>query len=371
MTKGDHVTKRVTIAVGLALAVLGTTGCGLLDLASGSGEDTGITAGLAELPQPDDGEYTVRVVDLDAATEAAGLERPTDLSPEAITAWVGPLSGMKRHDSFAPVIAPMPEVTNPRMAYQMQEFHDIAGWSAVDVTSYAEVVDLPGTFASLAGDFDDSTLEHLPEVADGVRTVGDGEDGRGDISRRTVVQPMGAPVRMAHRDGRLAVSSSTSDSEEWLEGGPESTLADDPRASALAEALDAQDVISAHLVVGSDFRAGAFAGTPGAAQQAGPLPEKPFDAVGVGWAAPDGEPRMVAVYHFADAESAEASVGPLEELFTDGRDMRGRELAETYGLDEVTSDGSVVTVTLGASRPGAAGELSSRLVRRDVPFQHS
>ena len=54
--EGVPVSKRATIAVGLTLAVLGTTGCGLLDLAGGGREDTGITAGLAELPQPDDGE---------------------------------------------------------------------------------------------------------------------------------------------------------------------------------------------------------------------------------------------------------------------------------------------------------------------------
>lgn len=363
------MTMRTTIAAGVTLAVLATSACGVPDLIGGGDEEFTVTAGLAQLPQPEGDEYMVRVVDLDAATEAAGLKRPTDLDPESISAWMAPLSGQQSDGSYAPVLAPMPELTNPKFGLKAQEFHDIAGWSTVDISSYAEVIDRPRSFASLTGDFDDSTLDHLPEVGDGVRTVGEGEDGEGDLARTTVVQPTGAPVRMAQRDGRLGGSSSTAAVEDWLDG-PEMPLSDDPTMSSLADALDEQDAVSAQFAVGGDFSAGTTLRTPRAADHVGPLPEHAFDAVAIGWLEPDGGPRLVVAYHFSDEGAAESSVDPIKEVFASGRDMYGRALSDAYVVDKVTADGPVVTAILEPQREGAQVKIQTRLQARDAPFLH-
>lgn len=362
------MTMRTTIAAGVTLAVLGTSACGLPDLTGGGDEESTIRAGLAQLPQPEGDEYTVRVVDLDAATEAAGLERPTELDPESLAAWVAPLSGQPSDGSYAPVVAPMPELTNPTAGMKAQEFHDIAGWSTVDISSYAEVVDRPQSFASLTGNFDDSTLDHLPEVGDGVRTVGEGEDGEGDLTGTTVVQPTGAPVRMAQRDGRLGGSSSTAAVEDWLDG-PEVPLSDESTMSSLADALDEQGAVSAQFAVGGDFSAGTTLGTPRATARVGPLPEHAFDAVAIGWLVPDGGPRLVVAYHFSDEGAAASSVDPITEVFASGRDMHGRALSEAFAVDEVTAKGEVVTAIL-EPHDGAQAKIHSRLQTRDAPFLH-
>lgn len=363
------MTTRAMIAAGLTMAALGTSACGVPGLTSGGDEDFTVTAGLAQLPPPTGDQYTVSVVDLDAATEAAGLERPTELDAKSLADWMAPLSGMVRDGSYAPVLAPMPEVTNPNAGLKAQEFHDIAGWSAVDISSYAESVDGPRRFASLTGDFDGSTLEHLPEVSDGVRTVGEGADGEGDLAHQTVVQPLGQPLRMAEDDGRLAVSTSTPEIKDWLDG-PDTTLADDPRMSSLADALDEQDVVSAQFVVGGDFSADATLRTPRAADYLGPLPEHAFDAVAIGWLVQDGEPRLAVAYHFSDAGSAQASVGPIKEVFASGRDMYGRAVSDAYAVDEATAEGPVVTAILEPKREGDQVKIQTRLRSRDAPFLH-
>lgn len=367
---------RTTIIAGLALALLATSACSALDR-DGTDDDGGaIRAGLAQLPQPGEDAYTVRVVDLDGATEAAGLERPTELDAESTAAWTAPLAGAPgEDDSFVPVPAPMPVVTHQRDA-RVEEFDEIAGWSVIDVSSYAEVVTPPETFAALSGDFDATALEHLPEVGDGVRTVGEGEDGRSDPGNTSAVQPVGMPVRMAEQDGSLAVSPSTDAVKEWLEG-PEDALADDPTASALGEALDEQDVMVAELVIGQDFGVANLLGRPGAdgpdpppTDRVGSLPEDPFDAVAVGWRATEDEPQVIIAYHFADEDIAQSSVDPLKEVFASGKRQDGSPVSTDFEIAEITAEGPVVTAVLDPQQARSHIQVRDALQTRDAPFLH-
>lgn len=361
---------RAMITAGVALALLTASACGAPARDGGDGadgdRDFSIGSTLDQVPATDLEEYTVRIADVDAATEAAGLERPDDPGDEAATAqWLAPLTGQRSQDGYAPIPLFLPELT-VRSTLNLAEFDDLAGWSLVDVASYADIPEAPGRFTVIAGDVDDDTLAHLPEVGDGVRTVGEGEDGRGDLSGRNAVQSTGAPVRMAQRDGQLAASDSTAVVKDWL-SGPSEPLTTDPTVDSLADALDEAGSVSALMSVGHDFSADS---QPVSEQSFGPLPPSDFDAVALGWSADDDEPVVTIAYHFADEAAASDSVESLREVFEDGTDSRGTRLSDSLALGEITAQGPVVTATLSTKEDGAHADLATRLRQRDAPFVH-
>lgn len=370
---------RTRIVAGAALVVLAVSSCSGAGDRLTTGEDYTVKGALAELPPAPSDPYTVWTVDLDAAGEIAGVERPTDLDPQAVVDWIGPLTGRPVHGSakegdgeWAPVHAPPPAVTNRGELSQARQFDEQAGWSVIDVHSYAEIVTPPHEFAVLSGDFDDSTLERLPEVGDGVRTVGEGDDGEVNLTGASVVRQTGRPVRMAQDDGLLAVARSTDEVKAWLEGADQS-LADDPTMASLADALDETGVVSATFRANDDFSIGNQSPKmtkPAIAQAAADLPEQPFDAVGVGWTEHEGVARIVVVYHFESDEIAQDSIDPLRQVFSEGRDVRGLALSELSTLVDVTSEGPVVTATLDGSSPRAAHVIAQALNERGSPFVH-
>lgn len=361
--------RRGTVASGLALVVASTTACGAIERVRGEGDSSGdfsISSTLDQVPATDLEEYTVRVADVDAATEAAGLERPDDPADMDATAqWLAPLTGMPAQDGYVPVPLHLPELT-VNSTRDLAAFDDLAGWSLVDVASYADIPETPGPFTYIAGDVDDDTLAHLPEVGDGVRTVGEGEDGNTDLSGSNAVQSTGAPVRMAQRDGQLAVSSSTDAVKDWLTG-PSEPLTSDPTVSSLAGALDEAGAISALMSVGHDFSANVLF-VPVDAY--GPLPQSEFDAVALGWSADDGEPVVTIAYHFADEAAANDSVESLRRVFEEGTDSRGTRLSDSLALEEITAQGPVVTATLSTKKDRAHVDLISQLRKREAPFVH-
>lgn len=361
--------RRGIVASGLTLVVVSTTACGAIDSIRGGGDDGGdfsISATLAQVPATDLEEYTVRVADVDAATEAAGLERPDDPGDADATAqWLAPLTGMPSRDGYAPVPLLLPEPTTNSM-HKMAEFDDIAGWSLVDVASYADIPEVPAPFTYIAGDVDEDTLAHLPEVGDGVRTVGEGQDRDHRLSETTPVQTTGAPVRMAQRDGQLAVSASTDAVKDWLTG-PSEPITADPTISNLAGALDEAGAVSALMAMGHDFSVGSF---PAPAEAYGPLPRAEYDAVALGWSADEGKPVVTIVYHFADPATASDSVESLRAVFENGRDSRGARLSDSLALEDITAQDTVVTATLSTTKDGAHVHLVSQLRQRDAPFVH-
>lgn len=228
-------------------------------------------------------------------------------------------------------------------------------------------------FTVVAGELADDTLHHLPEVGDGVRTVGEGEDLFVDLTQTSAVSRIGQPVRMGQADGKLALGARTPAVEGWLTGSGAS-LADDPELRALAEALDGHDVVSAMLYPGEE---GAFAhlALPAGGARAPDvdfLPAVPFTAIAVGWTVEDDRPRMVVAYHYPNADVAGEAVEDLRTMFEEGHTLHHQNspLSDWVDLVELTAQGSVAVATLDAVEAQAPHRLPHLLMSRDVPFVH-
>lgn len=373
---------RARMLAGATLAALAVSACSLPlpggdeDTDLGTGDDYSVAGALTQLPAATDGHLQVWTADLASASELAGVERPSEPEADTVLQWLQPLirvpgPGHPDEDGVRSdlVHALPPEVTQPTTLARVAEFDELAGWSIVDIDSYAELQQTPAVFSVLTGDFDESTLSDLPEVRDGVRTVGEGEDLHMDLAGATAVDPMGRPLRLAESDGRLVASRSTDSVAAWL-SGPDETLADDPALASLAEALDDAEVVSAVLVAGQDFGVGTTARGVRLPEEPDELPDKPFDAVAVGWSVVDDASRVVLAYHFADDDAAEASVAPIRQVLAEGRDQYGNALSEQLTVVDVTSDGSVVTATVDPVDARATHTIADRLVQRDLPFVH-
>lgn len=182
---------------------------------------------LREVPRPeDDSLLVVQVGDLDTAIAHSGLARDGALD-ETAWEWMGPLFSFLGHRGpEAPIYVPLPGVFPPRSFQSLPALREELGWSVVDVDAFVEMNAVPGRFSVLAGGFDDQTLAHLPEVADGVVTAGGGEDLEDQTGSATPARRLGRPLRMAQSDGRIAASLTLPAVQEWV-GGPEDTLADD------------------------------------------------------------------------------------------------------------------------------------------------
>lgn len=362
---------RKTIAAGLMLAVLSSSACGVLDRGADRGPSTGedytVLGALAQLPPHEgDASYEVRTADLVSATEIVGATRPEEPEAQAYVDWIRPLTGLSDPGEEPPPLLVAPPEDLIRSS-KVDEFDTIAGWSIIDVDSFAHMEGGADTFTAMTGDFDDSTLDHLPEVGDsGVRTVGQGEDHDTDLSKMSPVSLDGQPVRMAQDGDHLAMSGSTPAIRGWLEGR-DTTLADDPTVAALARPLDDADVVSAVFKVGDDNHVFDLPISDDPRLLTGKLPEHAFDAVALGWAVEDGKSTMVAAYHFPSESAATESVAPLEEVYANAKNKDGVALSDLVTVDEITSEGRVVIASLNAADPKAPTTI---FPSGDVPFVH-
>lgn len=370
---------RSTAAVVSALVLAtGLAGCGGDDdggdLAAGDGFS--VEAALAELAVPDgqdDQLVMVSVADLDAAAAANDAGPRPDAPDDEAAEWLRTVAGSSGGETTPIVMVPPVDVVGGSRATPA-DAEDELGWSLLDVEAVAEVVAPPFRFAVVAGDLDEDTLADADLARDGdVFSVGVGEDGDIDPDATTAVRPIGAPLRMAAADGRLAVSTSTGAVEDWV-GGEAETLADDDDLAAVAAALDDGDVVSAYLARG-DFTSTAVAlGNPEAAAQAADslAISEPFAAVGIGWASDDGRPVFTVAYAFADEGAAADGSEQVEAAYAEGASLQTRQpLADLVELEEVTTDGAVVVARLTPVEEGRPQVLADMLLSRDLPFAHA
>ncbi len=322
-----------------------------------SGDGFSVEGGLAELAAPrdiDEGQLvTLTVVDLEAAAAANG-----DAAPE---------------DEEALVFVPPIEVLGGSRGARAEEVEDELGWSLDDVDALAEVVAPPFRFAVVTGDVDEDTLADADLAHDGdVYSAGEGEDLEANPDDVTAARPIGTPLRMVVDDGRLAASSSTAAVEGWL-GDDAGTLADDEDLAGVAAALDEAGVASAFLARGDlTSRAAAVPDEELAERLADELPiAEPFSAVGIGWAAEDGEAVMTVAYAFADEDTATAAVTQVEAAFTGDSLQTRRPLTDLVTVEEVESDGAVVVAHLTLGEDGRPQVLADMLINRDLPFVHT
>ncbi len=343
-----------------------------------SGDDYTVLGALAELPVSTDTDgLMIQSGDLVAATELAGLERPSEPDIDAVASWIFPLTGLPREDKFAPLFVPLGQVFNYQYLRDIAEFDTALGWSLVDANAFVEQSTPPESFAVITGDFDETTLNpDLIEVADGVVSYGEGEDFEPDLSEANPVDRLGRPVRLAWDGDRIAASFSTTFVQQWL-AGPDETLADDAALAAVATALDQADVVAAVLTrveagfdqlgSGQPISSEVLAELQDVVQDQVPL--APFDAVGFGWNAVDGEAAITVAYHFSSAEEAADSVASLERLYREGLSLvTNQPISESVTIEDIAAAGDVVSVSLSLpddSRPQVIYEM---LLRRDLPF---
>lgn len=341
-----------------------------------------VSDGLARIPVEALGEGEmpmIMIADLDAATEANGVSRPTGPDDPDGLAWMGSLTGIPGDDgSIAPVFVPLPQQFV--QYFEPAAFAAVFGWSILDVATIAAVEAPPVSFSVVGDGFADDTLASgLVEVTDGIVSDRDGEDFEpGLADRNPAIDAMGRPQRLAVADGHVALSTSTPAVEAWLAADTK-TAGHDPRLAAVAGALDTAGVVSALLVPMTPSDAldvlGGVGATPAdvahvEAELAEVALDEPFDAVGLGWwADAAGEPRMTLAYHFADEAAAAASVPRVEALFTDGSSLVTRApMTDLLVVEDVVADGAVVTVALSPGPEGRPQTLYQMLSQRDLPF---
>jgi len=359
----------VVSALALATAAVGCGGDDPDHLAAG--DDFSVEAALAELPVPDeDGPgLTVAVFDLEAAAEANDAGERPDADADDVREWFSTATGFTTEsgEDFPPIFVASVETLGGNQLASLDEIRSELGWTFLDVDAVAEVLTPPYRFGVVAGDVGPETLEDagLDEAEDGVFIVGEGEEGEVDPDDATPARPLGSPLRTAAEDGRLVVSSSSDAVADWV-GGEPASLAEDDDLRAVAAALDDADAVSAYLTTALPGADGGERTTPDEAD-AFPLKEQ-LVALGIGWAAEDGESRMVVVYAFESEESAETAADQVEAAYEATSTITRTPISDQLALDEVEVDGTVVVAHVHPGPEGRPQSPLAMLQRRDVPF---
>lgn len=349
--------------------------------ASCSGDDGGEDSGgefsvaelLAEIPEStlDDG-YSLTASDIDRAAELANAERPSDdADVDEILDWALAMSGVRADEGEGnPVAVLFPQAVNENRLAQIDEFRDELGWSLLQISSFIELNLPPVRFTVMDGSFDTDELDDaLGGADDGIWSVG-GEDFETDLADASAARPLGESLRLAERDGVLAVSRSTPPIEEWVEDDSD-TLAEDDALVAVATALDDSEVYTAMILDGETLSIGGAAITPEQLQEFEETALQPFDVLGVGLSMDDGDALATFVYHHVDEDTAEENAARLEDLIEDGASLVDQEpLSNRFELVDVTVDGNTVTMTLHLADDALARQVFSMVFAQDIIATH-
>jgi hypothetical protein len=316
---------------------------------------------------------TVAYGDLARAAELAGIERPADPSDAgAVGDYLFAVTGTRQDEGKALHAASLvPEAAQvDYSAADPEGFVEDVGWSILDVDRFAERQLLPQSVTLLDGEFDRGRLdEALGGADDGVWVKGD-PSGAVDLEGTTPARPLGESLWLALDDERLTVTRSDDEMRAARRAaGDEGTLAGDETLSALAGALDGEQVYSALLVAGGRSGAGGDgsdtrAGREAAESQGTRCESVTGVAAGI---AHDGQPLIVYVLAHADDASAERNAAVVEEALTSGESPRsGRPWSEMVTVDSVDADGAVVVARL---RPAdmVLGQWPEPLYDRSFP----
>lgn len=360
MTPRSHRVVPLMAIVPLALVACGGDG-GSGDFSSSDGFS--VTRALTQLPAIEsDGVLQVSMADLLATSAANGVEPPEASSEDRFNPWLTGSSPDSR--VFAVPPAGWGE-NNPR------SYAEATGLSIIDVEVFSSVLAAPDQFTVFGGDLGDTQFpETVTELHDGIVSIGDGEDYSVDPSGgNRDVDRLGRPVRMARDGDRFATSLSTSQMEGWVSGEAD-TLAEGP-LGPIGEALDDADVVSAALFAFPEPDPDeSDQSTPERRDELG-IEERPgaFRAVGLGWAAEDGESVMTVVYDFGSDDVAAASSTALELVYREGVSTASRQpISDLFELERIETDGPLVLVTLRNGPDGRAAVLYQMVVQRDLPF---
>lgn len=96
---------------------------------------------------------------------------------------------------------------------------------------------------------------------------------------------------------------------------------------------------------------------------------EPFDTIGLGWGAVDGEGVLTIVYGFAEGAAATAMAPAIESMFLTGESLAsGRPLSDLLLLDRVEVQNQVVVVSLRVAPDSNPRIALSMVFSRDIPF---
>ena len=324
-----------------------------------SGGDFSVQDLFAELPMVEDGGL-IAAGDLEAATAAAGLDRPADAGADGANEW---LLGLTRQPDTG-VFVPVP---GDFLNSFGQPGGDELGWDLSDVHTFAHHEGPPSRTVLVTGEFDADTLAaDLHDAGEGVYSAGSGQDFEVDLAGRTALRPTGAALRLAQDGNRIMVSAQEQVVRDWVQGEQGSTLADHEAVMDLAAALDDRGVYSAALSVQAAPLQGLTPEHMAVLEQW--AVQEPFTTVGVGWAMDSEEPVVRAAYHFGTAEAAERGADQVQRLWQEGTSADGRPLTDRFALQQVDTDGAVVIADLHLAGGGAAPHPFHMLMTQDTPF---
>ena len=358
------------IGGGFAAFLFVAVGCGddgdTAETGFGSGEHFSIAGALRQIPiefaADFDGNIELYVADLMAADDAMGQSRPTGLTDaDAAFDWLEPMIGREEGPVFVPVAPTLTNIT------AIGEYKDEVGFAVTEADATIESPAQPLTMTVVAGD-----LQHASatEVAEGVFTIGQGDDFEIDLLDVTAARPLGRPLRAAPSDGLVLLSTSTDAASAWLDAA--SVRLDSDEAFALAaEILDRREVIGAALFR-RDFSAEASLAAiveDGTNTVRAPIATS-FDTIAVGWGEDDGNAAITVVYVTVDETAAAAAAAEIEAAFSSGISQQTNQpIADLVIVDDVTTDGRTIVVSLhlpdDRQRPIVILEM---IVSQDVPF---
>jgi hypothetical protein len=332
----------------------------------------GIADGLASLPAPSGSEpLLVAYGDLAQAADLAGvdfteLEADSD-DGEARDALNAVLGQASDGEEQAQIAAMAPEAAHVERVADIAAFVDEVGWHVFQVDRFVEYQVPPNNVTVMEGRFDEDRLtEALGEPEDGVWVVGD-PDGDVDVSATSPARPIGEPLWLSLvDDDRLVVARTAEDMAAVQGEGDRGTLADDKTLTALAEALDAEDVYSA-LLHGGPLAADMTALPPEQLEQVceETLPA-PFIGVATGITSSDDGPVLVLAYVHADDEAAAANADALESLVQEGTSLRSQEpWSHTFEVDTIEADGNVTIARLSLTAEAHPGIWRQLILARE------
>lgn len=359
---------RVALAAPAVLSLVALAGCG-----GGEGpgaDDFSVRDLTAVLPAPEGGAQ-VLVVDVDGLDEARGLTRPTEAGQEAadwVLASVGAFDAERQQGIYSQIPGSFAEV-GPDEATPL-------GWGLWDLASFAELQGgQPLTAGVYVGTDGPLPTEGTSELADGVRTLGEGEDLFSSIEDRGPLRPIGQPVRVATSDDAALLTSSTPAAEAFAAGEGGSTLADRDALMRVADRLDAEGAVSAYL---SDQTVDPLANLSGmapgdieevAAQLEDSVIAQPIQAVGLGWVPEDDGARTLAVYDFATADLAAEAAPELERVWAQAPSVQtGEPLSARYTVSSASVAESTVTLELVPAGDTAPTTLVAMLMNGEPVF---
>ncbi len=297
-----------------------------------------VSGALARLPAPDAGDTGYFTTgDLDAATVAAGVQRPERSDPAAVSVWlnaIGAIGGGGSGDGDRGVSVLTPALFSVAAAQQAAVADEI-GVGIADVGCFAADAANQSRFAVLSASMDEPIdLAAAVDAAaggqkNGMWTFGSGEDEAVDLSRSTAARWNGAPLHMAMFGQDLAVSTSA-EALNALVKGDVTTAVDDTGRAAVASSLDARHVYSAMLPVRTSGDARSM---PAA-----------FDAVGIGLKLSGGAPRLIVAYHQASAADAQRNADAVADVLAADPQLAGR-----LALESADVEGTVTTAVFRLS----------------------